>query len=243
MFLCCQFWLREKNMKNLKKIFEKYKINLNMQQELQFKQYFVHLIETNKVLNLTAITEEDEVVVKHFLDSVLPVEKFHECATVVDVGTGAGFPAIPLKIVRPDLEICMVDSLNKRVNFLNEVINILKLNKIEAVHSRAEDFSKKRRESFDYAVARAVAQLNTLVEYLLPLIKVGGFAVIYKSSKLEEELKDAKSAINVLGGIVESVEKFDVEGMERNILVIKKVKNTPNKYPRDKNKPKTSPIL
>lgn len=230
-------------MKNLRKIFEKYKINITNQQENQFNSYFNQLIETNKVLNLTAITEEDEVVVKHFLDSVLPAKKFTKNSSVIDIGTGAGFPAVPLKIMRPDLEVCMVDSLNKRVKFLNDVINSLNFDNITAVHSRAEDFAKLNREKFDYAVARAVAQLNTLVEYLLPLIKVGGYAVIYKSSKLEEEIDNAGKAISVLGGKIDKIDKYFVEGMERNILYIKKIKNTPNKYPRDKNKPKISPIM
>lgn len=230
-------------MKNLKKIFEKYEKNVNNQQEKQFDDYFNMIIETNKVLNLTAITEENEVLLKHFLDSILPAEKFVENSTVVDVGTGAGFPAIPLKIMRPDLKFCLVDSLNKRINFLNQVIDKLNLVEIEAIHSRAEDFAKKNREKFDYAVARAVAPLNTLVEYLLPLIKVGGEAIIYKSAKLEEEIVISKKAIEVLGGEVKSVDKFTIEDMERNILIIKKIKNTPAKYPRDKNKPKLSPIV
>lgn len=229
-------------MKNLKKIFEKYKIILNNEQENQFDKYFHLLVETNKVLNLTAITEENEVLLKHFLDSVLPIEKFEKNSSIIDVGTGAGFPAIPLKIVRNDLEVCMVDSLNKRINFLNDVIMQLNLEKITANHARAEDFAKLNREKFDYAVARAVAPLNTLVEYLLPFIKIGGKAVIYKSTKLEEELSVAKKAIEVLGGRIESVEKFVIDEMERNILIIKKIKNTPAKYPRDKNKPKSSPI-
>lgn len=229
-------------MKNLKKTFEKYKIILNNEQENQFDKYFHLLVETNKVLNLTAITEENEVLLKHFLDSVLPIEKFEKNSSIIDVGTGAGFPAIPLKIVRNDLEVCMVDSLNKRINFLNDVIMQLNLEKTTANHARAEDFAKLNREKFDYAVARAVAPLNTLVEYLLPFIKIGGKAVIYKSTKLEEELTIAKKAIDVLGGRVESVEKFVIDEMERNILIIKKIKNTPAKYPRDKNKPKLSPI-
>lgn len=230
-------------MKNLKKIFEKYKINVNFEQEDQFNKYFSLLIETNKVLNLTAITDEDEVLVKHFLDSVLPYNQFNKNSTVVDIGSGAGFPALPLKIVRPDLNIYMVDSLNKRVNFLKNVINSLKLDEIFATHSRAEDFAKKNREKFDYAVARAVAQLNTLVEYLLPLLKIGGKAIIYKSSKLDEEIKNAEKAIEILGGNIEKIEKYTLEGMERNILIIKKIKNTPQKYPRDKNKPKLNPLI
>ena len=231
-------------MKNLKNIFKNYGTNVSDLQDEQFDKYFSMLVETNKVLNLTAITEEKEVLLKHFLDSILPNKFFSKCASVVDVGSGAGFPSVPLKIIRPDLKICMVDSLNKRVNFLNEVINNLQLENIGAIHYRAEDFARKNRESFDYAVARAVAPLNTLVEYLLPLVKLGGHAIIYKSSKLEEELQLAKNAISILGGTVESIEKFVIEeeNLERNILILKKIKPTPSKYPRDKNKPKLSPL-
>lgn len=231
-------------MKNLEILFKKYGIELSNEQQMQFDKYFSMLVETNKVLNLTAITEEDEVAVKHFLDSVLPYKCFPKNATVVDVGSGAGFPAIPLKIVRSDLEICMVDSLNKRINFLNEVISQLQLSKATAQHFRAEDFAKDNREKFDVAVARAVASLDTLVEYLLPLVKVGGLAIIYKSSKLQEELDAAKRAISVLGAKVERVEKFVIEegNLERNVLILKKISKTPPKYPRDKNKPKLDPI-
>ena len=231
-------------MKELKEIFEKYSIQTSQHQQQMFDEYFSMLVETNKHLNLTAITEERDVLIKHFLDSVLPEKLIPQNATIVDVGTGAGFPALPLKIVRPDLKVCLVDSLNKRINFLKSVCDQLRLENVSAVHSRAEDFAKNNREKFDVAVARAVAQLNTLVEYLLPLVKVGGVAVIYKSSKLEEELKDAKKAIEILGAKVEKIERFvvDEENLERNVLVLKKVKNSPNKYPRDKNKPKLDPI-
>lgn len=226
------------------KIFDKYNFETNKSQLEKFSHYYSLLVETNKKFNLTAITEEEEVVVKHFLDSVLPLQEFSQNATVVDVGSGAGFPAIPLKIMRDDLQICMVDSLNKRVNFLNETVNALKLADILAVHARAEDFAKENREKFDIATARAVAELNTLVEYLLPLVKIGGQVIIYKSSKLEEEIKNAEKAINVLGGKIESIKFFKIEEyeLERNILIIKKIAPTPNKYPRDKNKPKTNPI-
>ena len=230
-------------MKNLTEIFIKNGIILSNLQEEQFEKYFEVLIETNKVLNLTAITEENEVILKHFLDSVLPHRYFDENSTVVDVGSGAGFPAIPLKIIRPDLNVCMVDSLNKRVNFLNNVVNLLNFENITAIHSRAEDFAKENREKFDIAIARAVAELNTLVEYLLPLVKIGGIAVIYKSTKLNDELKKSQKAIEILGGKVEKIENFAIEGIERNILIIKKIKITPKKYPRDKNKPKTNPIV
>ena len=234
-------------MKNLKSTFEKYGISLDDNQAEQFDKFFAHLIETNKVLNLTAITEENEVVIKHFLDSVLPCKLFPQDAKLVDVGSGAGFPAIPLKIVRSDLSVTMVDSLNKRINFLNEVINLLDLKGCSAVHSRAEDFALKTREQFDVAVARAVAPLNTLVEYLLPLVKVGGKAIIYKSSKLDEELAASQNAIKILGAKIEKIEHFEIEEsefekMERKILVLTKTSSTPKKYPRSGNKPKLSPI-
>ena len=193
-------------MKNLKELFNKYNISLSEDQLLQFDKYFSMLIETNKVLNLTAITEENEVAIKHFLDSVLPSKHIKENSSVVDVGSGAGFPALPLKIVRPDLKVCMVDSLNKRINFLNNVISSLSLKNASAIHSRAEDFAKTNREKYDVAVARAVASLNTLVEYLLPLIKIGGCAIIYKSAKLTEEIENSKRAIKILGGQIEAVE-------------------------------------
>lgn len=231
-------------MRELKEVFGKYGIELSDVQIKQFEEYFSMLIETNKVLNLTAITEEHDVLIKHFLDSVLAINNFPKNAKVVDVGSGAGFPSIPLKIVRPDLQICMIDSLNKRINFLNSVIQKLDLNSIKAEHFRAEDFAKKNREMFDVATARAVASLNTLVEYLLPLVKIGGNAVIYKSSKLKEELKESENAIKILGGKVEKVENFKIseDELERNILIIKKINHTPKNFPRDKNKPKIQPI-
>ncbi len=230
-------------MNNLQEIFKKNGIKLDKNQENQFKTYFSLLIETNKRMNLTAITEGKDVVVKHFLDSVLPEKFLPQNSKVVDVGSGAGFPAIPLKIVRPDLQICMVDSLNKRIGFLDEVISALNLKNAGAVHARAEDFCQKHRESFDVAVARAVAETNTLVEYLLPLIKIGGLALIYKSTKLDEELSRAQNAIKILGGKIENVVNFTLEEeLERKILILRKVSSTPAKYPREQNKPKTNPI-
>lgn len=232
-------------MKNLKDLFKKYNVNLNDFQIVQFEEYFSMLIETNKVMNLTAIIEEDDVAVKHFLDSALPEKFFPQNATVIDIGSGAGFPALPLKIVRPDLKITMVDSLNKRIGFLNDVIEKLNIEGANAVHSRAEDFAKNNREKFDVAVARAVAPLNTLVEYLLPFVKVSGVCIIYKSSKLAEELTNSQKAIEILGAKVERIEKYYIaeKELEREILILKKIKNTPQKYPRDKNKPKLNPIV
>ncbi len=233
-------------MESLDKIFKKYGLNLNENQQNMFDLYFSYLIESNEKFNLTAITDKEEVEIKHFLDSVLPEKLIPKNSSVVDVGSGAGFPCLPLKIVRQDLFVCMIDSLNKRVNFLNDVIKLLKLSNAEAVHSRAEDFAKTNREKFDVAVARAVAPLVTLVEYLLPLVKVGGKAIIYKSAKLEEELKVSQKAINVLGGKIAQIENFEIEfkgeKLSRKILVIEKVSHTPAKYPRGQNKPKLSPI-
>ena len=229
----------------IKKIFEKYNILLNKNQILQFEKYYQFLVEENKKYNLTSITEEDDVIFKHFLDSVLPEKLIDKNAKCVDVGSGAGFPAIPLKIVRPDVEICMVDSLQKRVNFLNQTINLLKLENTTAFHARVEDFAIKNREKFDYALSRAVAQVPTLAEYLIPLVKVNGKVIMYKSQKVEEELMAGEKAIKELGGQVAQVIKMNIEEIEaeRNFIVIKKVQKTPQKYPRGKNLPKTKPIL
>lgn len=232
-------------MKELKRIFNKYGFELSLKQEKMFEDYFSFLLEENKKMNLTAITEEKEVVLKHFLDSVLPEKFIEKNLKLVDVGSGAGFPAIPLKILRNDLEITMVDSLLKRVKFLKELTEKLNLENTFSFHQRVEDFSKTNREKFDVAVARAVASLNTLLEYLLPLLKVGGKAIIYKSSKLEEELSTAKNALKILGGEVEKIESFKIEENEslRNILIVKKIAKTPLKYPRGKNLPKQTPIV
>ncbi len=231
-------------MEKLKQIFSKYGFELSENQIKQFEKFFEMLIDANKVMNLTAITEERDVILKHFLDSCLPAKSLPKNAQVVDVGSGAGFPAIPLKILRPDLKISMVDSLLKRVNFLNSVIATLNLKDILAIHSRAEDFAKTNRESFDVTVARAVAPLNTLLEYLLPLTKVGGIAVIYKSSKLFEELEISQNALKILGGKQQEIQEFFVDEIDskRNILIVEKLSKTPEKYPRSKNLPKQKPL-
>lgn len=216
-------------------------INDNLQ---TFQKYFESLVSYNEKVNLTAITEKEQVFDKHFLDSILPIDEIKLNAKIVDVGTGAGFPSLPIKIVRPDVDLTMVDSLNKRINFLNEITQELKI-KTTNIHSRAEDFAKTNREKFDVAVARAVARLNTLLEYLLPLVKVGGIVLAYKGSSFKEEIDEAKNAITVLGGEYEKTLHFELpnnEG-ERNIIVIKKIKQTPKQYPRDKNMPKLKPIV
>ena len=232
-------------MRNLKEIFEKYNIPCSQKIEENFNNFFDILITENSKMNLTAITEENDVLIKHFLDSVLAEKFIPKNASVIDVGSGAGFPAIPLKIVRDDLNITMIDSLLKRVNFLNKTTALLNLNDCAAYHSRAEDFAKTKREGFDISVSRAVAPLNTLLEYVLPLTKVGGTAIIYKSSKLDEELKTAQNVLKILGGKIEEIKEFFIEEQQiyRNILIIKKISKTPLKYPRGKNQPRTNPIV
>ena len=212
--------------------------------EIQLKQFYNYmnlLIEWNKKINLTAITEPDEIILKHFVDSLTISKYISDGTRVVDVGTGAGFPGIPLKIYRQDIEITLLDSLQKRINFLDEVIRELNLEKIETIHSRVEDFGKdkKYREKFDIATSRAVANLATLSEYLLPLVKVGGKVISMKGSLIEEELELSKNAIKILGGKVEKVDEFNLPNSDisRNIILINKIKETPNKYPRKAGEP------
>ena len=215
-------------------------LNLIEKNRKKFETYFEELVSYNDKVNLTAITERNDVFTKHFLDSILSVDAIPENAHLVDVGTGAGFP---IKIVRPDINITMVDSLNKRVTFLNHICNKLKV-KSTNVHSRAEDFAKNNREKFDVAVARAVAKLNTLLEYLLPLVKVGGIVIAYKGSNVGEEFMEAEKAMEILGGKVVKSIRFDLPNNygERHLVIIEKVKPTPKEFPRDKNQPKTNPI-
>ena len=217
--------------------------------EIQLKQFYNYmnlLIEWNKKINLTAITEPDEIILKHFVDSLTISKYISDGTKVVDVGTGAGFPGIPLKIVRQDVDITLLDSLQKRINFLNEVINELNLEKITTVHSRVEDFgkNKKYREKFDIATSRAVANLATLSEYLLPLVKVGGKVISMKGSLIQEELENSKNAIKILGGQIEKVDEFDLPNSDisRNIVLIDKIKNTPNRYPRKAGEPSKKPL-
>lgn len=228
----------------IKEIFKKYGIELNKNQIWQFEEYYKFLVKENEKYNLTAITEKEEVYLKHFLDSALGEKFINKNALVIDIGSGAGFPAIPLKIVRPDIKFVLVDSLNKRVNFLNMLIEKLKIKDVVAVHARAEDYIKDKRESFDCAIARAVAPLNTLLEYLSPYVKVGGKCLIYKAQKLEEEIQQSKNALSVLNLKIEKAENFKIEeiGAERKILLVEKISKTPPKYPRGKNLPKLKPL-
>lgn len=220
---------------------------LSEKQMNQFLSFYELLVEWNKVMNLTGITEFQDVVQKHFLDS-LSLAKACELSnqSLIDVGTGAGFPGIPLKIAFPELEITLLDSLSKRVNFLDMVIDKLDLDKIEAIHGRAEDFAQKDfyREKFDLCVSRAVSNMTTLSEYCLPFVKVGGDFISYKSEKLTEELKDAEHAIFLLGGTVKKQVELTLPASDiyRNLLVIHKEKSTPGKYPRKAGLPGKDPL-
>lgn len=224
------------------------KIQLNVNDEVlnKFWAYMTNLLEWNEKINLTAITEEDDIILKHFIDSLTILEYIPEKSNVIDVGTGAGFPGIPLKIVREDINMTLMDSLNKRITFLNEVINKLGLKKINAIHSRAEELAKmpEHREKYDIAVSRAVANLSTLSEYMIPFVKVGGKCICMKGSNIEEELKTAKNAIKELGGEIEKVINFKLPDSdnERNIIIIKKVRNTKSKYPRKAGMPSKEPL-
>lgn len=231
----------------LQKYIKDYKITLTENQYEQFQKYFELLVEWNEKMNLTAITDESGVALKHFADSLslLNFVDIPQNSTLADVGTGAGFPGVVLKIARPDIKLTLIDSLNKRLVFLGEVCAQLGI-EAELIHSRAEDGARdeKLRESFDFAVSRAVARMNVLSEYCLPYVKVGGAFCAMKGAQANEEFKESLNAINTLGGKLEKKYFFELpeNGGERAIAVVRKVKNTPQKYPRQSGKIKAKAL-
>ncbi len=212
----------------------------------RFDRYAGMLVDWNEKINLTAITAPDEIVIKHFVDSLLLLKAYDvpKCARMIDVGTGAGFPSVPVAMARDDIRLTLMDSLNKRINFLKELSEALGVN-AECVHARAEEFGNKPeyREQYDVACARAVAHLRELSEYCLPFVKAGGVFVALKSIGLEQELEEAKAALDILGGKVEKISRFTLpDGAERAIAVIRKIRPTPKKFPRPYGKIKKNPL-
>ena len=221
-------------------------VELDEKQINQFYNYMKMIQEWNEKINLTAILEPKEIILKHFIDSMSILKNIKENDKIVDIGTGAGFPGIPIKISKSDTEIVLLDSLNKRIKFLDEVIKFLELKNIKTIHSRAEDFGSNSlyREKFDVAVSRAVAPMNILLEYLIPTVKVGGICICMKGPETEDEIEQSKRALEILGGKIEKIEKIDLvnSGNKRTIIVVRKINKTPNKYPRKAGMPAKTPI-
>ena len=224
------------------------KINVNINEEIgeKFYKYTELLLEWNKKINLTAITDLDDIILKHYVDSLTINKYITNNNRIIDIGTGAGFPGIPLKLLNKEKEFILVDSLNKRVKFLEEVVNQLNINNIEVIHARVEDLAKnnKYRENIDIATSRAVANLSTLLEYMLSFVKINGVCICMKGPKISEEINGAKNAIEILGGKIEKIENINLPdtGIERNIVIVKKIRPTPNKYPRKAGMPAKEPL-
>ena len=225
---------------------KEFNIKINDEQIKKFMNYMNLLLEWNEKINLTAITQPEEVKLKHFVDSLTVLKYINDDDKVIDIGTGAGFPGIPLKIMKENTKITLLDSLNKRINFLNIVIETLNLSNIQAIHGRAEEIARNKlyREKYDVAVSRAVANLSTLSEYMLPFVKVGGKCICMKGANVNEEIEKAKNAIKELGGEIERVDNFYLSDNdnERNIIIIRKVKETSSKYPRKAGMPSKEPL-
>lgn len=240
--------MKEESKTKFEQELEQIGIVLTKIQKEQFIQYYKMLIEWNQVMNLTGITDYEEVNLKHFVDSltIVRVKNMNQVSSLIDIGTGAGFPGIPLKIIFPHIDMILLDSLGKRVKFLNSVVDSLKLRQINAFHGRAEDYARKSeyREKFDICVSRAVANLSTLSEYCIPFVKKGGKFISYKSGTSDEEIRGSEKAIEILGGKIEKIDKFYLPNTDigRALVVIQKEKNTPGKYPRKSGIPAREPL-
>lgn len=225
---------------------KEFNIEISEEQIEKFNKYMSFLLEWNEKINLTAITQPEDVKLKHFVDSLTALKYIKDNDKIIDIGTGAGFPGIPIKIMRENTDITLLDSLNKRINFLNIVIENLKLKNIQALHGRAEEIARNKlyREKYDIAISRAVANLSTLSEYMLPFIRVGGKCICMKGANVNKELEESQNAIKELGGEIEKVDNFYLSNKdnERNIVVIKKVKETKSKYPRKAGTPSKEPL-
>ena len=237
------------NLQEFQKEFEqkcgKNNIEFDVEKCEKLYQYMKLILEWNEKINVTAIKDEKEFIVKHFIDCLTVNSLLKDERRILDIGTGAGFPGIPLKIYHPEIEFTLVDSVNKKITVLNDVIEKLGLEKIEALHVRAEELVRdlKYRESFDVVTTRAVSNLATISEYMLPFVKIGGKAICMKGPNVEQELEDAKNAIKLLGGEIEEIKKINInEEFERNLIVIKKINKTDKKYPRGQGKPAKEPI-
>ncbi len=238
--------LKEEFSEKIKEYMNKINIEISDKQIEKFFDYMNLLLEWNEKINLTAITEPEDIILKHFVDCATILKYIKDEDKIIDIGTGAGFPGIPLKILNEKLDITLMDSLNKRINFLNEIINKLDLKNIVAIHARAEELARNKeyREKFDIATSRAVANLSTLSEYMLPFVKKDGMVISMKGSNIEEEVKNAKKAIKILGGEIEKIDNFNLANTNniRNIITIKKVVKTPKEFPRKAGKPSKEPI-
>ena len=230
--------------------FNKYSKKLDFEvstkQKKELYDFMEMLVEKNKVMNLTAITDKIEIILKHFIDSIIIKKYIIENEKIIDIGTGAGFPGIPLKIVQERNEFVLLDSLNKRINFINEVIEKINLEKIKAIHLRAEEagMNKEYREKFDLAISRAVSKLNVLTEYMLPFLKINGRCICLKGPNVEEEIEEAKNSVKVLGGRIEKIEKMFLPETDigRTVIIIRKIKETPKQYPRKAGTPSNKPL-
>ena len=234
-------------MTKLEELLREFEIEIDSEKNNKLEKYRELLLEWNSFMNLTAITEEDEVNIKHFLDSltIFRTGELDGKKSVIDVGTGAGFPGIPMAIQNPDLEVTLLDSLNKRIKFLNKVVEETELKNVTTYHGRAEEFARKKefRDAFDVSVSRAVANMSTLAEYTMPYVKPGGVMIAMKGSEYKEELKEAENAIKILGGGIKEVKEITLpDGILHSLIVIEKVKPTPKKYPRVGGKPKSKPL-